>query len=1013
MKIFKYLLYIVPIFYTSLLYSQTCGNEGENIGLGNGLLKLADVTIVVGDVSTTVDTSNEDDDSPYFQRAIDLYECEGKGGFIVLEESKIYTSESEIMIDNGLGITIQGQGEGKSRSKIVFYRNGTTPGIRITRSDYSGLRNLRLQSLDRDEDPINGIEGNEHKGDVIRVEGTTKTRFHELHFDQIYNGMRFVHHRKPNTNDVRAYLDSLISNIEISEARGKYGFYAIGAKGDVGQGLTFAHIYGNLLKGSEPMITNSNQFFEWLKMGKYTTSFHIIDFVTKGGRSGIVGDSGSLTFPKYIFGTGIVISDTSSDGITLNSGLDVKLTDLSISNTGRHGVNIGKEFSGGLLLSDPNIANAGMHGINISSVERGTEEELKDVGQQFLIFNPLISSSDDAINIEPGIEQVSVQYGKVSSSIGYGVKFKNYPENIAFDDGLSISEHEPFVVTGIDEVMSQDSYGIKRKENEWYFISEDVTEPTTNTPVIGVNGVDGFLSDFNGLMNTAKTFPNSNPDPAASDSNTSFDYAHSFTDLINYLNPTHSSYVCDSTGASRPVIWLTPQKIDMTENIIIKDCPNLTIHGSGKCLSTNACSTIFAKEESNGDGYGVEIINSNNVTINDVNFRTLVSNGHEDFAIKVIKSNDVKIVDNSFVKYGSGVRIDSSDNAIILNNEIKNIPNNDYAVRYGYEIVGQQAITGQQVEKISDNTVIFRTYLSDRSANTEINPGLQLPCKDENDKPVIPCKEDRGFGMATVVKVGAYTKNTKLLQLVSINAGKALHVVDESVVKTNRSTPTNIMAYHIGADHASTEGVLIEDGNNVNLTNLWIGANENMHHLGNCPDPTLPCDIGDFDSVFSGIKVTGGKNIDIGNVYERGYAGHGIQIVDVEGLFLYNFLVGRNSRSASKPTATECLSPVDDNEVSINGGIPFNGIEVERGVEGVVIRGGIAGNLFEHNEDDERQGYGISVEPNESDHKTFLKGVILKDNCFLNTGNSLYGGNGSNDDVFKAHNPGWDNATGN
>ncbi|OAM88565.1 glycoside hydrolase family 55 protein [Termitidicoccus mucosus] len=135
--------------------------------------------------------------------------------------------------------------------------------------------------------------------------------------------------------------------------------------------------------------------------------------------------------------------------------------------------------------------------------------------------------------------------------------------------------------------------------------------------------------------------------------------------------------------------------------------------------------------------------------------------------------------------------------------------------------------------------------------------------------------------------------------------------------------PKYIYTHKFGCDHVADEGVLMEAGNDVFMTNTWIGQNKNA------------------SGIVVGPEFTGGLLMT--NVRVRGAGGHGMHIQGGRNIYINNPLIGAcgTNRDLVPPSSKEAA-----------------GILIEAGVTQLRVTGGGVGGMFEQG-GRSRQHYGI------------------------------------------------------
>jgi hypothetical protein len=135
--------------------------------------------------------------------------------------------------------------------------------------------------------------------------------------------------------------------------------------------------------------------------------------------------------------------------------------------------------------------------------------------------------------------------------------------------------------------------------------------------------------------------------------------------------------------------------------------------------------------------------------------------------------------------------------------------------------------------------------------------------------------------------------------------------------------PKYIYTHKFGCDHVADEGVLMEAGNDVFMTNTWIGQNKNA------------------SGVVVGPEFTGGLLMT--NVRVRGAGGHGMHIRGGRNIYINNPFIGAcgTNRDLVPPSSKEAA-----------------GLLIEAGVTQLRVTGGGVGGMFEQGARS-RQHYGI------------------------------------------------------
>ncbi|VAW39670.1 hypothetical protein MNBD_GAMMA01-1613 [hydrothermal vent metagenome] len=840
-------LLIVPAVMTS----------AECTGINDGRLEISVVK-----VGTQIGPHGDGigNDSVFINRAIALFKQYLKTGFIVLDPNKEYLIQDKIIIKNQPGVTIQGRGEGTSRSTLKIDLTGNIPGVHIYNSNFSALRKLRFES------------NQTHTGDAIKIYKSSKVGLHDLDFYGIYNGIRLT-----LSNNFMA------SKINIIEPTGQYGFLGIGVDNTQKNSIfTLVDVNG---------ISNNNANFEWIKLGAYSTSYHLYDINLNGGKNGIITSTDTDNHPKYVFATNLHISNTSSDGIHIKSGLDFQFSKFSVINSGGNGIYIDPNFTGGFMISEPLIIDSQEHGIFIGG------------GEQIQIFQPEIGHNSQAtgyafssIFVKSGVNKFNVHYGVLGqlrhrdpndqstwSKQKYGIELGG--------TGSIGTNHNYFSVVNVQELHNfyTQNY-LYDPAGNWYF------DPQPNLFSVKVNDpLKGLPAD----ISLAKDFPES------------VFFISPGTDTLQ----AEVDAVCNNGGGT---LWLTPGRHSLTEDLEIS-CNNIRIHGTGRCLKSSECATIFFQSDTSS----IKITDKSNVIINDVTIASDTSIGsiidHTSFAVQLERTHNVELVDNFFKSVGSGVDIKSAVGTKAIINYVVDIKN------IGYFLHGT-------VNDQTDDTTIFRTYMNDQAPD--------------------------GYGEGILTKIDSHTNNTKLIHTTSIDMKSALVVEN-----TDNAEPENIQGYLIGSDDNTAEGIKLNAGKNIELTNLWISVPENLGTIA-----------------YPGIKINGADNVDIANAYLAGNKGHGLHIISGDGFYAYNFMIGFNSQFYDT-----------NNTCSISN---YDGIRVELNTSNVVLRGGTSGGLFSGwSPNPQRRGITIK-----SSSDVFIKGVDLHDNCW-----SPAWGN----PALKQMNPGW------
>lgn len=135
--------------------------------------------------------------------------------------------------------------------------------------------------------------------------------------------------------------------------------------------------------------------------------------------------------------------------------------------------------------------------------------------------------------------------------------------------------------------------------------------------------------------------------------------------------------------------------------------------------------------------------------------------------------------------------------------------------------------------------------------------------------------------------------------------------------------PKYIYTHKFGCDHVADEGVLMEAGSEVFMTNTWI--DQNKHSSG----------------IVVGEKFTGG--VLLTNVRVRGAGGHGIHIRGGQSIYINNPLVGACGTDRNLPFVAAGDAA---------------GVMIERGASRVRVTGGGVCELFEQGKRS-RQQYGV------------------------------------------------------
>jgi len=124
--------------------------------------------------------------------------------------------------------------------------------------------------------------------------------------------------------------------------------------------------------------------------------------------------------------------------------------------------------------------------------------------------------------------------------------------------------------------------------------------------------------------------------------------------------------------------------------------------------------------------------------------------------------------------------------------------------------------------------------------------------------------------------------------------------------------PKYIYAEKFGCDHVRDEGVLIEAGNDVFMTNTWIGQNKNA------------------SGFVIGPGFTGG--VLLTDLRIRGSGGHGLHVLGGSNIYILNPLIGTNGTNRK-------LVP--------RGSTDACGILIERGVRNLRVTGGGVCPMYE------------------------------------------------------------------
>ncbi len=582
-------------------------------------------------------------------------------------------------------------------------------------------------------------------------------------------------------------------------------------------------------------------------------------------------------------------------------------SNVNITDTHSDGIHLksGLDFQ----LSDISVTNANGHGIYISPNFTGG----------LLLTNPLVNGSQRHGIYLGGGEQMQIFNPEVghNSESGLGLYSGIYVENGTHEFNIHYG-----VLGQLDSnTANNQKYGIElggtMGTDHNYFSVVDVQE-------IGNQFSQPSVSDTSGNWffkpRTTRVNVNTNDlfTDLASDMSLTKIYPENVTVAATGLNTlqTEVTSMCSNGGGT---LWLKPGEYRLSSDLNIA-CDDIKIKGSGRCASapigqSPPCSTIvFANANSN-----VVVDSADNFELSDVYIKS--NSNHNAYAIEVNNSDHAIVSDIRFGLIGSGVSVNGSNNTLIMNNYLLKIKNTGYLLK------------GTAFNPTNETT-IYRSYMGDQSSD--------------------------GNGTANLTEIQAHVYDSEVIQTVAIKAGRALYVNNDN--DTSALGPIGIKGYLLATDHSSKEGIFIDAGDDIQLTNLWIGAQVNN----------------DSSVTYSGIRIRNADDTSIGNAYIRGYDGNGLHLESGDGHYAYNFMIGFNGDYA---THQENCSNKD-------------GIRAETPTTNVVLRGGISGQLFKSNGTPHKQRRGVTIRSNDA----FIKGVDLSDNCLSPSWGTP---------LVEQYNPGW------
>lgn len=336
--------------------------------------------------------------------------------------------------------------------------------------------------------------------------------------------------------------------------------------------------------------------------------------------------------------------------------------------------------------------------------------------------------------------------------------------------------------------------------------------------------------------------------------------------------------------------------------------------------SNHDFSDVFLHNNSN-DKVKINISNSTNITFNDVYIKSYI--GHDSTAMNIIGSTNVIMANSNFVNTNSGINIMSSINTKII-------------MTYFTDVHDKAIVVSGTKSDTTSNTIIYNAIYNDQS-------------------------EAEGYGTGTAFIIKSHTDNTQIIEGIGLSSGKTLIIKGDLDENGKLIHPTNIKGYQVVSDHNSKEGILINAGKNIEFTNLWMGSNIDYK----CePWPHDPSGTYTGCVPSSHVRINDGENIKIFNSLIQGAGGHGAHVVGGKNISIINTISGRHGK----------YSP--------SGYCDYDGIRVEAPVDGLTLRGGTSGNLFD-------DLYGSASWPHQrrgltllSQKSSLVKGFDFHDNCF-------------------------------
>ncbi|MEZ5472850.1 MAG: right-handed parallel beta-helix repeat-containing protein [Marinicella sp.] len=648
----------------------------------------------------------------------------------------------------------------------------------------------------------------------------------------------------------------------------------------------------------------NNTQFEWIRMEPYSVSYHLYDLVLKGGKNGI-STYGNGNFPKYIFGTNVTIEDTSSHGIILRQGSNFQLKNFNIIGSKGHGIWVTDLFTGGILLTDILITDSDYHGILIEG------------GEQIQIFKPLIgynsqvaANAYSGIYVAKGVNKFNVSYG-ASGQFDDNRSYNQQKRGIELEGQMGV-DHNYFSIT---EVNTSGNQTVESCVNDstiacpsdpagnWFFQVRNDTLPIN---------LNENITLVPSLMEINKEFidnPDEEPLPGATG-------GASLQASIDNICNNPQNYLDGG------VIWLRPGVYQMTSDLNIDNCSNLKIIGSGRCNnSAIQCSRIYLEDSQ----ANINIKNSQNISLSHFRLFGNNNNNHDTFGIKILNSNNTTISDIYGVRLKSGVSVQLSSDSTFVNNNLI------YIKDLGYSLLGDQ-------NSSTERTTVYRTYFGDdKFFDHETGIG-----------------ED---GTGTLVRIGSYTNDTTIIQAVAVGAKKTIETTNGS-----GSVPTNIKGYLIGADHNSNVGIHLNGGSNIEFSNVWIAAQDNISTT--------------TSFAKSGIRIDNVNGLTIENAYIRYYGGNGLNIINGSNINVHNSMIGFNGLYSNDSDCT------------------YDGVRLYSGASNVLIKGSTIGELFSAPLIN-KQKRGVYNGATSGIH---IEGSSFIGNCILNQGSIPQ---------TQQYNPGW------